>query len=168
MQPECPNMRLYRQVDIHWLRYIQALLSLVELLHYCALISRELHSDATPALLWHKELAQRTKRSISCLSLVLYGIRIGSLYLSCMEKSFWGWLLCTERIYPLCHNAAWIYLDVSVRSCEMILVLLLQKMTLWLMTSLRQCLATHKMCQRESTDYHVSSWVSRSVYDMRI
>ena len=32
-------------------RYIQALLLLVELLHYCALISRELHSDATPALL---------------------------------------------------------------------------------------------------------------------
>ena len=26
-------------------RYIQALLSLVELLHYCALIGRELHSD---------------------------------------------------------------------------------------------------------------------------
>ena len=28
-------------------RYIQALLSLVELLHYCARISRELHSDAS-------------------------------------------------------------------------------------------------------------------------
>ena len=26
-------------------RYVQALLSLVELLHYCALIGRELHSD---------------------------------------------------------------------------------------------------------------------------
>ena len=28
-------------------RYGQALLSLVELLHYCALIGRELHSDAS-------------------------------------------------------------------------------------------------------------------------
>ena len=31
-------------------RYIQSSLSLVELLHYCALIGRELHSNATPAL----------------------------------------------------------------------------------------------------------------------
>ena len=42
-------------------RYVQALLSLVELLHYCALIGRELHSDATPAFLCHKELAQGTQ-----------------------------------------------------------------------------------------------------------
>ena len=32
-------------------RYIQVLLSLFKLLHYCAFIGRELHSDATPALL---------------------------------------------------------------------------------------------------------------------
>ena len=46
-------------------------LSLVELLHYCALIGRELHalkgpiigalSDATPALLCHKEPARASK-----------------------------------------------------------------------------------------------------------
>ena len=33
-------------------------LSLVELLHYCPLIGRELHSVASPALLCHKEPAQ--------------------------------------------------------------------------------------------------------------
>ena len=33
--------------------------SLVELLHYCSLIGGELHSDATPALLCHKEPARR-------------------------------------------------------------------------------------------------------------
>ena len=42
-------------------RYSQAWLSLVKLLHYCALIGRELHSDATPALLCHKEPAQGTQ-----------------------------------------------------------------------------------------------------------
>ena len=42
-------------------RYIQALLSLVELLHYCALIGRELHSVATPALLYNKEPAKGKK-----------------------------------------------------------------------------------------------------------
>ena len=31
-------------------RYVRAVLSLVELLHYYALIVRELHCDATPAL----------------------------------------------------------------------------------------------------------------------
>ena len=36
--------------------------SLVQLRHYCALIGRELHSDATPALLCHKEPAQGTQR----------------------------------------------------------------------------------------------------------
>ena len=35
------------------LTYIQALLSLVVLLHFCALIGRELHSVASPALLCH-------------------------------------------------------------------------------------------------------------------
>ena len=40
-------------------KYIQALLSLVELLNYCALIGRELHSDASPALLCHKEPAPK-------------------------------------------------------------------------------------------------------------
>ena len=45
------------------------------LIHYCALIGPELHSDATPAPLCHKEPAQGI-RAISCLSLVLYGIRI--------------------------------------------------------------------------------------------
>ena len=34
-------------------------LSLVELLHYCSLIGRELQSVATPALLCHKEPARR-------------------------------------------------------------------------------------------------------------
>ena len=34
------------------------------------------HSVATPALLCHKEPAQGTTRGISCLSLVLYGIRM--------------------------------------------------------------------------------------------
>ena len=38
-------------------KFIQAWLSLVELLHYYALIGRELHSGATPALLCHKESA---------------------------------------------------------------------------------------------------------------
>ena len=36
-------------------------LSLVELLHYCPLIGRELHSVATPALLCHKEPARASK-----------------------------------------------------------------------------------------------------------
>ena len=40
---------------------VLALLSLVQLLLYCALIGRELHSDATPALLCHKEPAQGTQ-----------------------------------------------------------------------------------------------------------
>ena len=35
-------------------RYSQARLSLVQLLHYCALIGRELHLDVTPALLCHE------------------------------------------------------------------------------------------------------------------
>ena len=34
---------------------------MVQLLHYCPLIGRELHSDATPALLCHKEPAQGTQ-----------------------------------------------------------------------------------------------------------
>ena len=36
-------------------------LSLVQLLYYCALIGRELHSDATPAFLCHKEPAKDKK-----------------------------------------------------------------------------------------------------------
>ena len=44
-------------------RYIQAALSLVQLLYYCTLIGRELHSDATLALLCHEDTAQCT----SCL-----------------------------------------------------------------------------------------------------
>ena len=39
----------------------QALLSLVQLRLYCALIGRDLHSDATPALLCHKEPARASK-----------------------------------------------------------------------------------------------------------
>ena len=49
----------------------QALLLLVELLHCCALIDRELHSDVTPALLCHKDLV----RGVGCLELVIYGLR---------------------------------------------------------------------------------------------
>ena len=44
-----------------WVRYIQALLSLVQCLQYCALIGRKLFSDATPALICHKEPAQGTQ-----------------------------------------------------------------------------------------------------------
>ena len=42
-------------------KYIQALLSLGELLHYCAFIGRELYSDATLSLLCHKEPVRGTK-----------------------------------------------------------------------------------------------------------
>ena len=52
-------------------RYIQTLLSLVELLHYCALIDREHHSDVTPAFLCHKDLLG----GVGCLELVIYGLR---------------------------------------------------------------------------------------------
>ena len=46
-------------------RYSQALFSLVQLRNYCALIGRELHSDATPALLCHKELPITSGRNSS-------------------------------------------------------------------------------------------------------
>ena len=54
-------------------RYSQALLSLVELLHYCALIGWELHSDLVM-------LRQLSYAIAICLSLVLYGIRIGGFH----------------------------------------------------------------------------------------
>ena len=43
---------------IHHNREIYPGLSLVKLLHYCPLIGRELHNDATPALFCHKEPAR--------------------------------------------------------------------------------------------------------------
>ena len=49
--------------------------SLVDLLHYCALIGLEPHSDATPALLCHKEPAKGKKYPFGCLELILSGIR---------------------------------------------------------------------------------------------
>ena len=51
-------------------RHVHALLSLVELLHYCALIGREIFSDETFSY----------TRGISCFSLVLYDIRIGGFH----------------------------------------------------------------------------------------
>ena len=70
-------------------RYIQPLLSLVELLHYCALIGRELHSDASPALLCHKEPAQGTQSPLLGSFLPI----VGSLW----QKN--RRLPSTERIY---------------------------------------------------------------------
>ena len=59
------------QTDLTNNAEIRPAFSLVELLHYCALIGRELHalkgpiigalSDATPALLCHKEPARASK-----------------------------------------------------------------------------------------------------------
>ena len=68
-------------------------LSLVEECRGSALIGRELHSVALPALLCHKEPARASKapsrgtqRVSACSSLCLYGIRD-------------RWLQCTERSY---------------------------------------------------------------------
>ena len=55
-------------------------LSLVQECRASALIGRELHSVATPALLCHKEPARASKAYFVCPSLVLYGIRIGGFH----------------------------------------------------------------------------------------
>ena len=44
----------------HWSSSYITALSLVELLHYCALIGREVHSVVSPALLCHKEPAPKS------------------------------------------------------------------------------------------------------------
>ena len=48
-------------VHSHWSRNVEARLSLVEECRGLALIGRELHSDAPPALLCHKEPARASK-----------------------------------------------------------------------------------------------------------
>ena len=66
-------------------RYSQAFIGSAPLL-LCSHWSRDsyFHGVATPALLYHKEPAQGTQSlllgGISCLSLVLYGIRIGGIH----------------------------------------------------------------------------------------
>ena len=48
------------RLGVPWLGNVSRL-SLVELLHYCALIGREIHSVAMPALLCYKEPAPATQ-----------------------------------------------------------------------------------------------------------
>ena len=92
--------------DSHWSR----------LSRHCALVGWD-HSVSTPALLCHKDTAQGTQtRGISCLSVILYGRRIGGFH--AQEGLCFGALSCELRIStnesePLCERG-------SCWNCELV------------------------------------------------